>query len=162
MQLPTTLAQIYGVLCKILPPALDSDVFAICSTRPSASFLSKCNLLDQRVSEAGAKVVAVVDRTGNISHAASVVGSSRTLFQGKSSYAPDVVLVNEFVADDFIHYLVQAITSPPSRETPGLAQNLSKAPADKHSSIVKEFEGNEGCKIVMSGSNGSIVEIKDR
>lgn len=106
--------------------------------------------------------MAVVDRTANISHAAAALGSSRTLFKGRSSYAPDVVLVNEFVADDFIHQLVQAITSPTSRETPGFAQNSSKAPPDKHSSIIKELEGNEGCRIVMSGANGSIIEVRDR
>ena len=162
IQLPTTLAHIYGILCEVLSTALDSDVFAICSTKPSASFLTKCTILDQRGDDTEAKVVAVVDRTANIAHAASAVGSSRTLFGGKSSYGPDVVFVNEFVADDFIYHLVQAITPSVLRETAELTKSLSKTRHDNHSSFIKELESNEGCKIVLSGASGSIVEIKDR
>lgn len=147
-------------MSKILPAALDADIFAISSTRPSAAFLSKCTLLDQADGDAtGASVVAIVDRTANVSQAASTVGSSRILFKGKSSYAPDIVLVNEFVADDFIFHLVRAVTS---KENPPISQSLSKAHSDSHSSVMNELENNEGCKLVMSGENGSIVEIRDR
>jgi len=163
LELPSTLTQVYSVVSKILPTALDAHVFAIASTKPSASFLSKCTLLDQTDDEgAGAKVVAIVDRTANISQAASAVGLSRTSFKGKSSYAPDIVLVNEFVADDFILHLVQAVTSPMLGGKDVTSPNPVKARLDSHSSVMKELEGNEGCKVVMSGANGSIVEIRDR
>jgi len=148
---------------KILPAALDADVFAIASTKPSATFLSKCTLLDQTDDEgAGAKVVAIVDRTANVSQAASTVGLSRTSFKGKSSYAPDIVLLNEFAADDFIFHLVQAVTSPMLGGKEVTSPTLVKAQFDSNSSLIKELEGNDGCKVVMSGADGSIVEIRDR
>jgi aldehyde dehydrogenase (NAD+) len=148
---------------KTLLVALGTDIFAISNTRPSETFLSKCTFLDQVDHDvSGAKVVAVVDRSANVAQAASIVGSSRTIFKGKSSYAPDIVLVNEFVADDFIFHLTQAVTSPVSRSIPSTFLHPLKEKTESHSSIVKELEKIEGYKLVMSGANGSIVEIRDR
>ncbi len=148
------------MVSKILPAALDADTFAISSTRPSAAFLAKCTLLDQADGDAtGASVVAIVDRTANVSQAASTIGSSRISFKGKSSYAPDIVLVNEFVADDFIFHLVRAVTS---KETPPISQYPSKTHSDSDPSVLKEAEDNEGCRLVNSGANGRIIEITDR
>lgn len=142
---------------------LDSDVFFTTNTKPPATFLSKCILLDQANDDGvDAKVVAIIDRTANISQAASIVGLSRTIFKGKSNYAPDIVLVNEFVADDFIFHLVQAVTCPMLGGKDSASPNLVKAQVGSQSSVMKDFEDNDGCRVVMSGASGSIVEIKDR
>ena len=151
------------MLRKILPAALDADIFAVSSTRPSAGFLSKCTLLNQTEHDGdNGNVVAIVDRTANVPRAASAVGFSRASFNGKSCYAPDVVLVNEFVADDFIFHLVHAVTSPVSKVNPSMAPRLPNVRADSHAPIMQELQSNDGCKVVMSGANGSIVEISDR
>ncbi|KIW58072.1 hypothetical protein PV05_02622 [Exophiala xenobiotica] len=170
VELPPTLTQVSGLLRKILPSALDADVFTISSTRPSETFLSKCRVLAQTdedqatssPSQLSAKVVAVVDRTANVSEAASVVSTSRVSFNGRSAYAPDIVLVNEFVADDFLFHLVQAITSPMSTTSPTASQARSKTQPDPQSPTMKEVENTEGLRIIMSGANGSIVEVRDR
>ncbi|KAK5203729.1 hypothetical protein LTR99_003391 [Exophiala xenobiotica] len=169
VELPPTLTQVSGLLRKILPSALDADVFMISSTRPSETFLSKFHVLaqtdgDQATgsrSQLSAKVVAVVDRSANVSEAASVVGTSRVSFNGRSAYAPDIVLVNEFVADDYLFHLVQTITSPMSTTSPTASQARSKTQPDTQSPTMKELENTEGLRIVMSGANGSIVEVRD-
>jgi hypothetical protein len=142
----------------------------ISSTRPSETFLSKCHVLaqtdgDQATgsrSQLSAKVVAVVDRSANVSEAASMVGTSRVSFNGRSAYAPDIVLVNEFVADDFLFHLVQTITSPMSTTSPTASQARSKTQPDTQSPTMKELENTEGLRIIMSGANGTIVEVRDR
>ncbi|KAK5190691.1 hypothetical protein LTR92_009344 [Exophiala xenobiotica] len=169
VELPPTLTQVSGLLRKILPSALDADVFMISSTRPSETFLSKFHVLaqtdgDQATgsrSQLSAKVVAVVDRSANVSEAASVVGTSRVSFNGRSAYAPDIVLVNEFVADDYLFHLVQTITSPMSTTSPTASQARSKTQPDTQSPTMKELENTEGLRIVMSGADGSIVEVRD-
>lgn len=175
VQLPPTLTQVSGVLRKILPSALDADIFAVSSTRPSEDFLSRCHVLAQSEDEPAsradgmqskprAKAVAVVDRTAKIPEAAMAIGASRGSFNGRSVYAPDVVLVNEFVADDFLYHLVQTVTSPlwSKASTTPTSQHPSKAQPDCHARTLKELEGNEGLRVVISSSNGSIVEVKDR
>ncbi|KAJ9641254.1 hypothetical protein H2204_002932 [Knufia peltigerae] len=171
VELPTTLAQVSGLLRKMLPSALDSDVFAISSTRPPQDFLSKCQVVSQAEEDddtlsSSAKVVAIVDRSANVSEAASIIGTSRVSFNGRAAYAPDLVLVNEFVADDFLFHLVQAVTTPlskPSNSTINHQQRSSpKAQSDGVGQIMKELESSEGVRVVMSGASGNIVEVKDR
>jgi len=131
--------------------------------------LSKCHVLaqsdfgtDDTQSKPQAKVVAVVDRTGNIPEAAMTIGASRVSFNGRSVYAPDVVLVNEFVADDFLYHLVQTVTSPLSSKGPPASQHSSKTQPDGHARLLKELESNDGVRVVVSSSGGSIMEVKDR
>ncbi|KAK4935800.1 hypothetical protein LTR10_023207 [Elasticomyces elasticus] len=169
VELPPTLTQVSGVLRKILPSALDADIFAISSTRPSEDFLSKCHVLAQSddgtndtQSKPQAKVVAVVDRTANIPEAAMAIGASRVSFNGHSVYAPDVVLVNEFVADTFLYHLVQTVTSSLSSKSPPVSTHPSKAQPDTHAKMLRELESNDGVRVVVSSSNGSIMEVKDR
>lgn len=116
------------------------------------------NVNDQR-SKSSAKVVAVVDRTASISEAASACGMSRVSFNGRSVYAPDIVLVNEFVAEEFLLHIIQAVTSPLLKRSNTAS---SKVQPDSHTQTMKDLEGNEAYRVVMSGTNGSVVELKDR
>ncbi|KAI1626437.1 aldehyde dehydrogenase PutA [Exophiala viscosa] len=169
VELPPTLTQVSGVLRKILPSALDADIFGVSGTRPTKDFLSKCHVLEQSddgtdnaQSEPQARVVAIVDRTADILEAAMVIGASRVSFNGRSVYAPDVVLVNEFVADNFLYHLVQTVTSPLSSKSAPASQNQSKYLPDGHARTLKELENNDGVRVVVSSSSGSIMEVKDR
>lgn len=161
-----------AILRTILPQALDADVFAVVSTRISKENLSKCRILDQtrNICEAGnstdkfdlnstnvpsTRVVAVVDRTANISEAASIIGASRAVFNGQSDYSPALVLVNEFVADEFLFHLTQSIISPAHG---GKAISRSSHQSKDQS----ELERDNKLKVIIWGENGSIVEVKDR
>jgi acyl-CoA reductase-like NAD-dependent aldehyde dehydrogenase len=98
------------VLKEVLPAALDSETFCITGTRLKDSDLASCTLVDQRgtsasaaqkLSSSEARTVAIVDRSADIDAAARAIVTARFSFQGMSSYAPDLVIVNEFVKKDF-------------------------------------------------------------
>jgi acyl-CoA reductase-like NAD-dependent aldehyde dehydrogenase len=106
--------------------------------------------------KSSARVAAIVDRTADVVNAAMAIGISRTAYRGSSPYAPDIVLVNEFLADDFLVHLVQAISSYKGDFL------TNQRPAKGHLQAVKEFENNESIRVIMSGANGSVVEMRNR
>lgn len=92
---------------------LDPDAFTIVSDASGVSGLSsKCIIVDQTssdtsiasclMSDAKALSVAIVDRTADVEQAATSICTAKFRFQGGSPYAPDVVLVNEWVREDFV------------------------------------------------------------
>lgn len=97
----------------ILPAALDPDTFIISSKFiDDQSILSSSLLVDQTSasttiignslsSQNTDRTIAIVDRTADIDSAAKAVVSARFTFQGASPYSPDLVIVNEFVKDEF-------------------------------------------------------------
>jgi hypothetical protein len=152
-------------------------VFAIVSTRISKESLSKCHVLYQgRINEEvteevdlisadvpSTRVVAVVDRSANVSEAASIIGVSRTAFNGQSDYSPALVLVNEFVADEFLFHLTQVIISPVREEkATSTSSRHSKETRDDLNQLQSELSRDKNLKLVISGENGSILEIRDR
>lgn len=105
-----------ALLRRLLPGALDHDTFAITGQRPDAAVLSKVFMVVQSdsadavnglISPAGARTVAVVDRTGNISEAAEALVTARFALGGRSPYSPDVVLVHEFAMKPFMGAVIQ-------------------------------------------------------
>lgn len=147
---------------KLLVDTLDADIFSVSDTRPPDDFLSRCFVLDQtKISSdardredgqiAPAGVVAIVDRTANIKDAARDIGMARLSFGGGATYAPDRVLVDEFVAEDFLSHITQAVTAP--------LLGVSKA---RRSAQNEQVANSAGMKTVVSGANGAIVEVIDR
>lgn len=57
---------------------------------------------NELVSMPSRETVAIVDRTADIALAAREINTARRAFGGMSPYAPDVVLVNEFVKPKFL------------------------------------------------------------
>lgn len=155
---------------------MDSDTFAISDERPPQKFLSSCLLVAQTEideptrgstlvvpSRPSLRNVAIVDRTSKIDDAAYHVASSRMSFGGRSASAPDIVLVNEFIADIFLSSLAQYITSPSSSRK---VASGSKIPPTSHGNSQRQalemVKRNHGKRLVLSGINGSVVEIHDR
>ncbi|KAK3325681.1 Aldehyde/histidinol dehydrogenase [Apodospora peruviana] len=110
-------SKVDSILRSTLTKALDYNTFCIVSSVKTLdnSILDSALLVDQTgetesetitrnhlVSSPNARVVAVVDRTANIEKAAEEITRARFRFNGTSPYAPDLVLVNEFVKDKFI------------------------------------------------------------
>lgn len=172
------MSQVSNVLRKLLPDALDADIFAISDSKPPQSFLSQCHVVDQTgqsqdsnslQSRPSAIVTAVVDRTANISEAAKCIALSRRLFRGKSHYAPDLVLVSEWVADELLTHLIREIATPliSTKSNTSMANghangHVSKPKSDSRANAVRDLEGKEGLKVVVSGENGAIVEVTSR
>lgn len=107
-----------SLLRRLLPASLDADVLAIASSPVKDSeLLSKglCVLqngvrrapsINELSSITKAPVIAVVDRTADVSLAAKEIVAARFSFGGHSPYAPDVVLVNEFRKATFLQAVV--------------------------------------------------------
>lgn len=147
---------------KILVEAFDQDIFAISEERPDDEFLSRTVVINQQQTDFSAssvdgRAIAVVDRTANISQAAEALASARFRFGGHSPYAPDIVLVHEFILKEFIESVTRASWSHCAVES-----NKSIASQSSDRSLLKDIENVSGARIVVSGSNWGIVEVKDR
>ncbi|CAK4034594.1 ALDH-like protein [Lecanosticta acicola] len=124
--LENNLHSLSSLLRRVLSASLDADVFAVASAPvKDAAFLSKslCVLqngadgiprINQITTPAAAPVVAVVDRTADLTLAARELVAARFAFGGTSPYAPDIILVNEFHHKDFL----DAVVSESSRYRP--------------------------------------------
>lgn len=112
IKIPNSLRHLETLLRSELT-TLDPDVFAIVSDATEVSGLSsKYITVDQTssdtsiasclVSDPRALSVAIVDRTADVEQAATSICTARFRFQGGSPYAPDMVLVNEWVREEFV------------------------------------------------------------
>jgi acyl-CoA reductase-like NAD-dependent aldehyde dehydrogenase len=105
------------------------------------------------------RTVAVIDRTSNVEEAAGAIASSKLSFSGRSTYSPDLVLVNEFVADQFLSALVKFVAGPMTRAGPSKARHSNAlGEAEK---LVKDIEKGEAGRVIVAGINGSIIEVHD-
>lgn len=102
-----------------------------------------------------------MDRSADFNEAAKNLINARFGFRGKSPYAPDVVLVNEFVKKDLLQALVNhSITAG--------SQVLQNGDAEKKTlrdsglkALISELQNADG-KLVTEESNGAIVDVKKR
>lgn len=145
--------------------SLDSDIFAIATQRPSAiDFTIQCTLVLQEEADvdtsrwsqilrspSSAPSVAVVDRTADLLKAANAVAHASFSFQGRSPYRPRLVVVNEFIADQFLSALMGHVHSTPTRASKELGSKPTKTRAEAGD-----------VELVVAGSNGRIVELKTR
>jgi aldehyde dehydrogenase (NAD+) len=119
LQLENNTRALPTLLRKLLPESLESDIFTIISTTPSSGYLSSCLHVNQRLDNyqstysqlvsTNRRVIAVVDRTGDLNAAADDLVTARFAFGGTSPYAPDLVLVNEFVMKKFMELVLQRV-----------------------------------------------------
>ena len=101
---------------------LDHEVFAILTTEPEPVHLSQCFVIEQTdLDHRGGDLlpllpytIAVVDRTADIQQAAQALCTARFSFKGKSPYAPDLVLVNEWVMQAFLQACVRELGGDPN------------------------------------------------
>ncbi|EMC95496.1 hypothetical protein BAUCODRAFT_149457 [Baudoinia panamericana UAMH 10762] len=99
--------------------------------------------LRQLAPETNLRVVAFVDRTADVQQAAHTLLSARTSFGTRSAYAPDLILVNAFVHENFLKHVEAFLTESKSeyrdkirvevRKLTGLAKNrVEKSSASVH------------------------------
>jgi aldehyde dehydrogenase (NAD+) len=177
-QLENTLRALSSLLRTLLPQALEPDTFAIVSSAPSSNALAQCLqvLQETHVSEPGythlasprRKVVAVVDRTADLAAAAEQLVTARFAFGGTSPYAPDVVLVNEFVRKEFLECVLKnairfmavsgdiANGSTPSKHTSPSSNKTSPI-----NSALNSLTENKSWNFntITRGDTGAIIEL---
>lgn len=155
------------LLRKILPDALDHDTFTITSHRPDSSFMNKALLVSQipsdapsgLLSPASSRTVAIVDRTAKINEAAQALVAARFALGGRSVYAPDVVLVNEFAMKPFVEAVIQYASRYLAGEN-GEARQQPSSP--RRSGLLESIHKERSARVLVSGSNWGVVEVQDR
>lgn len=162
------------MLRKLLTEALESDTFLVISSDPPSESLSACVqvLQEKHISQPTysqlvspqRKVVAIVDRTADLAAAAEQLVTARFAFGGTSPYAPDVVLVNEFLKKDFLELVLKH--SFRFLAGSGAVSNGSIHPKEsqKSSRVAGAFQTLSTGKawklnVITQGDNGAVVEL---
>lgn len=117
------------------------------------------NALDGLVSPATSRTVAIVDRTAKIAEAAQALVAARFALGGRSTYAPDVVLVNEFVMKPFVEAVIQQASRYLAGEN-GEARQMPSSP--RRSNVLDSVQKDRSARVLVSGSNWGVVEVQDR
>ena len=155
-----------ALLRNILPEALDQDTFAITSQKPDASFLAKALVVVQTggsypglVSPSDLRVVAIVDRTGDVAQAAQEMVAARFALGGRSPYSPDVVFVHEFAMKPFVEAVITHASKYLAGEN-GAARSLTRR--SSRSVLMEAVKKDRSARVLVSGSNWGVVEVQDR
>lgn len=89
--------------------------------------------------------------------------TARFAFGGTSPYAPDIVLVNEFVKKDFLEHALRHSIRYLSGTDDIVANGSSKThkPSSKASDALKSIQDTKSwkSKIITGGENGAVVEL---
>ncbi|PVI04315.1 ALDH-like protein [Periconia macrospinosa] len=173
LKLETTSQSLPGLLRTFLTQALESDTFQIVTSSPSPSATIQCFTVlqndketpkptySQLVSSSG-RVIAVVDRTADLSTAASHLVTARFAYGGASPYAPDLILVNEFAKREFLEHVLKhamRFLFPTSNNTspPSSSSHNKPAKAIQASLAALEQDPNWTLSLVSQGQNGAAI-----
>jgi hypothetical protein len=158
------------LLKTILTKALDQDTFGIISSPVASLDLPSHILLDQTstspvsktnelLSSTASRTLAIVDRTADVDAAAKAIVTARFAFQGTSPYAPDLVVVNEWVKQEFFQactkYVSQAFSSR------GPIKPISSNATKETTKAIKEAEA-KGFLSTFGSADFKIADISDR
>ncbi|KAI8937431.1 hypothetical protein NX059_005154 [Plenodomus lindquistii] len=177
LKLENNLRAIPSLLRKLLSEALESDTFSIISSDPDYDLLSsyfqvlqetqrtkhqRMILEHSKLVSPGSRTIAIVDRTADLALAAEQLVTARFAFGGSSPYAPDVILVNEYIKKDFVeHVLKHSI-----RFLAG-SSDVANGSSTKHNkpspiaSSLKPLQDSKSWRlnIITQGDAGAIVEL---
>ncbi|KAJ6127567.1 hypothetical protein N7523_003179 [Penicillium sp. IBT 18751x] len=166
LELPQTTMALPALLRQILPDALDHDTFAITANRPDSSFMNRTLLVSQTGSDGQsglispvARTVAIVDRTANVVEAAQALVAARFVMGGRSPYAPDLVLVNEFAMKPFVEAVIQQASKYLAGENGEARQSSTSS---RRSTLMDSIQKDRNARVLVSGSQWGVVEVQDR
>ena len=96
--------------------------------------------------------------------AAKALVTARFSFSGKSPYAPDIVLVNEFVKKNFLDAVVQHSIGFLTGRDSNVIENgkLTRFQGQGSGNLPGEIQSEDGVRVVTSGSNCAIMDVKKR
>lgn len=105
----------------------------------------------------------MVDRTADVIKTAEIISNATFAFRGESPYSPRVVLVNEYICDQLLSALAAHVTN----SRPGTQTDLASLKSDAEPPYMRRQKGTAvtkkaNIKELISGSNGSIVELLTR
>ncbi|KIW07200.1 uncharacterized protein PV09_02066 [Verruconis gallopava] len=156
---------------KILHKALSAETFAYVDRDPfDPKFQQNRGLLFEAQSPASAtssfrriccpnsRTAAIVDRSGDMRVAARDLVQARFAFGGSSSYAPDIVLVNEFKIKEFSEAVVEVGLRYLSQGVNGTSSNRGNGAAETELDKTLEKIGTT----LVSGDRGKVVLLRSR
>lgn len=117
------------------------------------------------VSDPDARVVAIVERDADLETAAKSLVAARFALGGRSPYAPDVVLVNEWVKKDFLAAVLQQVVSQSAavEQVETSKHGLGSATLDAGRGPFSERARLEtNVDVLSSGASGDVVCLEDR
>ena len=140
----------------------------VSKTASDQSILDEAVLVDQTgarpsclrvLSSSTARAVAVVDRTADVEAAARAITTARFCYGGRSPFAPDLVLVNEFVKKAFIEacsrYATLSFAGQSSIQKPSGSQD------DEVKRTVREAE-RQGQASSFGSDDFKLVHVLDK
>ncbi|KAL1305027.1 hypothetical protein AAFC00_003926 [Neodothiora populina] len=147
----------------IQQPLADADKSAISLEVVQSSQVTSNSRTDQIVSGQNRRTVAVVDRTADMEKAAEALLFARFGYCGQSPYAPDIVLVNEFIKEDFLQTLVKKYSHLDQDPMPGYQKSEKSGSKDtKLEKSIADLQRNGNVKLVNQAARGAILDIKNR
>ncbi|KAF3770720.1 hypothetical protein M406DRAFT_34412 [Cryphonectria parasitica EP155] len=169
--LPDTLLQTDNILRALLSQALNVDTFCIVKSIPDESVLNEAILVNQTsdgpsttltshlLSSNSSRCIAVVDRSADLNAAAKAITTARFSFGGSSPYAPDLVLVNEFIRKDFFEACSQCATSYFAQ-----VRGMARLSNDRNGETTKALEiaESEGQISSFGSTNFKLSEVLDQ
>lgn len=107
-----------------------------------------------------------MDRTADLASAAEQLVAARFAFGGTSPYAPDLVLVNEFVKKDFLEHVLKHSIPYLSGSGDVVANGSSKSSQKPTSRVAESFKTLQDTKswklnVITQGDNGAIIELSN-
>ena len=175
-QLKQTLSELSALLRKLLINALGSDTFAVVETAPDDQdpigehsvrvHQSKDDgkpSFTELISPSQSRVVCVIDQTANIEQAARAIVRARFSFKGRSPYAPDTILVNEFRQKHLCNAIVQEATKHFAEHIDSNSNgSVSKRERREGSQLLKDVRDEDTATELVSGASGSVIHVKQR
>ncbi|KAK4612274.1 4,4'-diaponeurosporen-aldehyde dehydrogenase [Fulvia fulva] len=170
--LENNLRAVPSLLRKLLTSALDADVFAvaaspvkdvlildhaICVLQNGVEQVPRQNQLTHRSSRS---VVAVVDRTADLRLAAHDLVAARFSFGGRSPYAPDCVLVNEFAKKDFLEAVASECASLSTSVEGNMRKTTSRSRVGEQLETLRKAHSSLG--VVLQDLDFAVVDTADR
>jgi len=168
LQLENNLRALSGVLRQILPAALDRETFAIASSSVKDQSLldsaihvnqnsdERSPRANQLASSSRSRTVAVIDRTADVQLAARELVAARFGFGGRSPYAPDLVLVNEFSKQAFL----QAVVSECVKKGEVRGKTATSGNVNKEIDILKKADS--GLRVILQEPSMAVVDLPSR
>jgi acyl-CoA reductase-like NAD-dependent aldehyde dehydrogenase len=102
-------------------------------------------------------VVGIVERDANIQEAAKVLVHARFVVNGKSQYAPDIILVNEWVKDEFCKAILEHSALRFAEEGNAVLDQKSSQPL-----WFKNLLKDGNATMLSSDSRYTIIDVKSR
>lgn len=105
-----------------------------------------------------------MDRTADIDEAAKALVTARFGFRGSAVYAPDVVLVNEFVKTRLLKAITQHAASllMDSQSPSEKSQQQDRSASTRRKQFLAEFADDDSARLIVSGAQGAVVEVLSR